>query len=53
MPMTRFRCGNCNYTFAPKIKGKVPSKCPYCSTDGRILEEDSSVERMDTDFEEM
>lgn len=51
--MARFRCGNCNYSFEPKVKDKLPTRCPYCSTVGKLFEENSIIEKMDDDFEEM
>lgn len=45
--MARFRCGNCNYVFEPKVKDKVPNRCPYCSVFGHLFEERSILDRLD------
>lgn len=45
--MARLRCGNCNYVFEPKVKNRMPNKCPYCAVSGNIFEERSILDSLD------
>lgn len=45
--MARYRCGNCSYSFVPKIKDKVPTMCPYCSATGKLFSESSILADLD------
>lgn len=49
--MARYRCRNCNYSFAPKAKEKVPRRCPYCSEFDTLLEERSILDSLDINDE--
>ncbi|HLC47306.1 MAG TPA: hypothetical protein VJI75_06295 [Candidatus Nanoarchaeia archaeon] len=44
--MTRYRCGNCNYTFTPKAQVRAPSRCPYCSEEGSLAQERSIIDEV-------
>lgn len=35
----KYRCGNCNYRFAPKTP-RAPAKCPYCGKGNLLVDED-------------
>lgn len=52
MYMARLRCGNCNYVFEPKIKSRMPEKCPYCDVGGNLFEEKSILDSLDESSDE-
>lgn len=43
--MVKYRCSNCNYVFEPKVKDRIPTRCPYCSTTGKLVSERSLLDR--------
>ncbi len=43
----KFFCTSCNYTFRPRIAGKVPSRCPYCDKEGTLKQVKSMQEWID------
>ncbi len=47
--MARFRCRQCNYIFKPKVKGRIPERCPYCSEFHTLMEEKSILNSLDID----
>jgi len=49
--MARFRCKQCNYVFQPKVKGRIPERCPYCSNFNTLMEERSILDSMDIEDE--
>ena len=49
--MASFRCRQCNYAFTPKVKERVPERCPYCSEFNTMMEEKSILDSLDIDDE--
>ena len=47
--MARFRCRQCNYVFEPKVRGRVPERCPYCSEFNTLMEEKSIFNDLNID----
>ncbi|MCX8147056.1 MAG: hypothetical protein N3D84_01160 [Candidatus Woesearchaeota archaeon] len=42
--MSKYRCMNCNYSFTPKAKDKMPSRCPYCAESNCLILEKSIID---------
>lgn len=44
----KFRCSKCKYEFEPWKKGRTKpfTRCPYCGTEGTVVEKKHILEEM-------